>query len=94
MSLTMETQRRRPPLPLPTRTFIPYLSEAKYCSLFLLTCERNDSVFQLRCYFAYAQQNEAFESTVRYLQHTFPMNEQPIIERSNDDTLGDGIMFA
>lgn len=93
MSLIMKTQRRRSPQPLPARTFIPYISESKYWSLFVLTREQDADTFQLRCYFAHGSKTEAFESTVRYLQHTFKI-QSPIIEQSTDDTLGDGILFA
>ena len=93
MSLIMKTQRRRSPQPLPARTFIPYISESEYWSLFVLTREQDADTFQLRCYFAHGSKTEAFESTVRYLQHTFKI-QSPIIEQSTDDTLGDGILFA
>ena len=48
MSLTMKTQHRRRPQPLPTRTFIPYISESKYWSLFVLTRNNDEAAFQLR----------------------------------------------
>ena len=62
-------------------------------SVFVLTRQQNVDDFQLRCYFAHVANNEAFQSTVRYLQQTFTTTS-PIIQQSHDDTLGDGILFA
>ena len=94
LSLLMKTQPRRPPKPLPATTFIPYLSESKFWSLFVLRRHADSSSFALDCFFAHGAKDEAFQSTVRYVQSICPMHEEPTIHKASDNTIGDGIILA
>ena len=93
MSHTMKLQHRHFAKPLPTRTFIPYLSESKFWALFVLIKSEDATSFELEVFAAKGSKDEAYTSTVSYLCKTFGILSPPLVQRCDDDVLGDGVLF-